>query len=122
MRIPLLLLVVLLAGCASTGSGSYRNMDELTLEEIQESDYENAYDIVRTMRPRWLRTRGPTSFNSNNPIMVYVDGTRMGGPDELSMIPRLSIQGMRYYSPTEAQGRWGLNHTNGAIEVITLGR
>lgn len=111
----------LTSACASTGAapGTRRNMDELTREEIQGSDYANAYDIIRNMRPRWLRVRGPTSFAGSNPIMVYVDGSRLGTLDELSAIPKLSIDHMKYHSPTEAQARWGLNHTNGAIEVVT---
>jgi hypothetical protein len=31
----------------------------------------------------------------------------------------MSVERMRFYDATAAQARFGLNHTNGAIEVIT---
>lgn len=118
---PLILGLLLAAmACAGTGPREPRpSNDVLTAEEIEASDQLNALDLVRTLRPSWLRTRGPSSIYNENPIMVYVDGSRLGGPDTLSLIPSLSIERMRFYSGPEAQSRFGLNHTNGAIEVFT---
>ena len=120
MRILLATLTVAtLAACASSGGRGVGDQNLLTRADIESTDQANAYDIVRTLRPRWLQTRGPSSFRLQEPVRVYIDGTRMGGPRALETVPRISIEEIRYYSATEAQARWGLNHTNGAIEVIT---
>ncbi|NIR78832.1 MAG: hypothetical protein GWO00_10760 [Gemmatimonadetes bacterium] len=116
--VPLLLLLAMTA-CASTGERSRRDRDRITLEEIEAADQTTAFDIIRVLRPRWLQTRGPSSIYSEDPIMVYVDGNRLGGPETLSTIPKISIQEMRHLSPVDAQARYGLNHTNGAILVTT---
>lgn len=112
------LLVFTTAACATRGSGvPTRNPDVLTRAEIEASDHSNAYDLVRNARPAWLRVRGPNSFNAPNPILVYVDGVRYGTIESLSSLALMGIERMRFYDGPEAQGRFGLNHTNGAIEV-----
>lgn len=115
------LLLALVAGCASSSQGSRSRIsrDVLTRAELEASMQVNAFEAIRQSRPSWLRVRGPNSFYSENPIIVYVDGVRAGDVDALQEIPVLSIERMRFYDPTEAQARFGLNHTNGAIEVIT---
>ena len=118
--LPLFLLVVVTA-CASSG-GAQRarsSSDTLNRADLEESMQVNAYEAIRQSRPMWLRVRGPNSFNSENPIMVYVDGVRAGGVETLQSLPVLAIERMKFYDPPEAQARFGLNHTNGAIEVVT---
>ena len=114
------LLVALLVGCTATGNRAPRSgRDLLTRADLEASLQVNAYEAIRQARPNWLRTRGTNSIYANNPIMVYVDGTRSGGVESLQAIPVMAIERMRFYDATEAQSRFGLNHTNGAIEVIT---
>lgn len=114
------LLIALLGGCTATGYRSSRSsQDLLTRADLEASLQVDAYEAIRQARPNWLRTRGPNSIYANNPIMVYVDGLRSGGVEALQGIPVMAVERMRYYDATEAQARFGLNHTNGAIEVIT---
>ena len=114
------LLVALAGGCTATGQRAPRSsQDVLTRADLEASLQVTAYDAIRQARPNWLRTRGTNSIHANNPIMVYVDGSRSGGVEALQGIPVLAIERMRYYDATEAQARFGLNHTNGAIEVVT---
>lgn len=120
MRTLLTVLVVTaVAGCASSAGRAGSDQNRITLEEVEATNQANAYDIVRTLRPRWLQARGPSSINAPLPIQVYVDGTRLGGPRTLQSVPKVAIEEIRYYSPAAAQARWGLNHTNGAIAVVT---
>lgn len=120
MRLLLAALVCATAACATTpGETRTRDRNVLTLEEIQSSHQHDAHDIIRGLRPNWLRVRGPNSFQTPNPIIVYVDGNRIGGPEVLSTIPKLNIQEIRFYSAPEAQARFGLNNTNGAIAIRT---
>ncbi len=115
----LLLAVAMTTACASTGAGHRTTHNRITFEELQRSDQTNALDVIKSMRPQWLRTRGPTTIMGSDPVMLYIDGMRMDYIDELQNVPRMNIQEIRFYPGPEAQAKWGLNHTNGAIEVIT---
>jgi hypothetical protein len=114
-----LLAVTAVLGCASSGGTAGGDRNRITLEEVEATNQPTAYDIVRTLRPGWLRSRGPSSINAPVPIQVYVDGTRLGGPRTLQTVPKVAIEEILYYNPMEAQAKWGLNHTNGAIAVVT---
>ncbi len=123
-RLVTLMLTLALVGCASSGTGAPReghNPNRITSEEIRTGPRSNALDLVRTLRPRWLQVRGPTTFEAGreNPIMVYVDGVRVGGPDQLRFIPVPTIESLQFLNPTEASARFGLDHVNGAILITT---
>ena len=115
-----LVLVAVAAGCASTGRSSPRtSRDLLTRAELEASTQVTAMEVIRQARPHWLYTRGTNSVNLPNPIQVYIDGVRAGSLDTLEGMPVMGIERMRFYDATEAQARFGMNNTNGAIEVIT---
>lgn len=114
-----LLAVTAVLGCASSAGTAGSDRNRITLAEVEATNQPNAYDIVRTLRPNWLQARGPSSIKARVPVQVYVDGTRLGGPRTLQTVPKVAIEEIRYYSPAAAQARWGLNHTNGAIAVVT---
>ncbi len=118
--IPVLLLGTLVAACGVTGTRADRSgRNVLTRADVEGSQQTTAYEVIRQERPTWLRVRGPNSFTAMNPIVVYVDGMRHGDVDVLETIPTLVVQRIRFYTGPEAQSRFGLNHTNGAIEVTT---
>lgn len=119
MRILLIVALVGAWACASTGQRTKRDHNLITRQEVESTDLATAYELVRTLRPRWLRKVGPSSITAVRPIAVYIDGTRVGGPRALETVPKIAVQEIRYYPPTEAQARWGLNHTHGAVAVIT---
>jgi len=50
-----------------------------------------------------------------------VDGTRFGNIETLRQLVPGIAQAVRYYSPSEAEARFGPGHLNGAIEVFTSG-
>lgn len=122
------LAVALLAACA-TGASSGRSSsgDTLTAEEIQREapDLQTAYDAVERLRPRYLRERAnPTAgigANRVDPVVVYVNGIRRGGVDELRRIRIAEVASIHYVRPTDAQTRYGNNHGSGAIEVTLHG-
>lgn len=125
MSITRVALVLLLA--AGLGACSSRPAPEraerggravLTSVEIQESNYTDAYSVVRALRPEWLRAT-PNSFSGSEEIQVYLDGNRMGGVDQLRQIMTRSITSMQFLTGLEASNRWGLNHGAGAILVLT---
>ncbi len=119
-----LMLVLTLVGCASStarGAREARDPYRITFEELRTGPRSNALDVVQTLRPRWLQVRGPTSFEASreNPVMVYVDGVRVGGPAQLRLVPVSTIESLQYLTPTEASSRLGLDHMNGAILIVT---
>jgi len=50
-------------------------------------------------------------------VMVYVDGTKMGGVQELKRIPAQDVHEIRFLSGSDAQQRYGAGHAAGAIQV-----
>lgn len=123
-RLLALLLTFALIGCASSRTGEpreRRDPNRITFEELRTAPRTNALDLVQTLRPRWLQVRGPTTFEPSreNPVMVYVDGVRVGGPAQLRGIPVPSIEFLQYLNPQEASSRFGLDHMNGAILITT---
>ena len=123
MRAVAASLLLIVTACGSTGERHSTPYDRsvLTLEEIQSSSASNGFDLVRELRPSWLRVRGPKSIGQVTEVSVFLDGMRMGGPDTLSDIRTATIKEMRYLTAREAQTRYGMDNTSGAIVVRTRG-
>ena len=119
--IPLLAAVLLLTACSSNpapaGPRTDRNL--LSKTEIEAAGYTDAFTAVQSLRPQWLRARGVSSLNQSESIKVYLDGSLLGGTDQLKQITTRSISSIRYYDALEATQRWGLDHGLGAIVVST---
>ena len=133
-----LLLALGLAACASGGGGTgTRPVDSnvITLLEIQQVRADNAYEIVRQLRPRWLRARGSRGFRSAGgadtasapagsletgaSLVVYLDEVMLGAPSELERISAQQVRSIRFLDASDAQQRFGMNHVQGAIVVST---
>jgi hypothetical protein len=121
MRALIGIALFVLTGCASAGDAPGRSGDrtEIVREEIARTDHRNALELVQNERPNWLRPRGRTSLLYRVVVVVYVDGVRAGGPEFLSRLNLLDVESIRYYDAREAQHRFGVGHTQGALNVIT---
>jgi hypothetical protein len=120
----MLLVAAALGACAPAGetaSSPRSHANRLTIEDIERNQYLSAYDMIQALRPNWLRGRGQQSFMNPTAgqVMVYVDGSRMGGPDTLRQLRADDVQEVQFLSPNEAGSRFGLDHTGGAILVVT---
>ena len=106
-----------LAGCASAGggggSGPRSSGNRIVLADLEGHEQLDAYQAIQRLRPQWLRSRG-----SGSPVL-YVDGTRRGGMDELRSIRVADIQQLEYMSSSDASVRFGTGHQAGAILVNT---
>lgn len=115
-------ILLLLAAC-SAAPGQRRSspvdLNLITTEEMQATRYSSAFQVVQSLRPQWLRLRGPTSFSARESIKVYLDGSLLGGPEQLQQITTKSISSIRFLDSNEATLRWGLDHGQGAIVVST---
>jgi len=131
LRPSLLLIAATIAGaCASSpASGPTQSSSEprpastrvrsdvITAEELAKVDAPNALLAVQRLRPQFLQTRGQTTIMTSSTIQVYVDGTRMGGPESLEQINTADIKEIRWLSSSEATQRFGTGNAQGAIVV-----
>lgn len=108
-----------LAACASGGGGAdgpRRDANLITAEELAEYTTLTAHDVIRRLRPRWLRARG------GGAPQLIMDGARLGSLDGLSSISVADVESLRYLSASDATMRFGTNFPNGAIEVLSRAR
>lgn len=110
-RIAALLVIATGAACAS-GSGGQAVGDRnlITVEEIDASSMSVVYDVVQQLRPQFLRPRP-----GNIAPVVYVDGSRRGGLDELRRIDKSTIREIRWVDGQDATTLYGTGHGGGAI-------
>ena len=80
----------------------------------------NAYEVVQRLRPRWLRPRGPASFQGSAPVIVFLDNVHSGTVEFLYGIPVEIISEIRFFDASDATNRWGTGLAGGAIEVLTM--
>jgi hypothetical protein len=121
-RVILLGVLVAVAGCTARGTEAAPRRDNtvITQEELQDSRAINAYELVRALRPGWLRVRGTTTLSYREQVIVYVNEVRMGGVDVLRQLRPEAIQSMRYLDEVNATARYGGGHSAGAILVTLL--
>ena len=128
MRLHLLLLLLALPACASTGGSGpdadrqRTRSDRITHEEIVNSGASSAYDLVASLRPQWLRGRGLRTLGEatgDETLKVYLDGAPLGPPDAMRQIPLGSVRSLRFLTAAEATQRWGSGHLRGAILIST---
>lgn len=99
-----------------------RDPNIITAEELAAKPAQTLYDAVRSLRPAWMMRNRTTTLMPQNEgqLIVYVDGTRYGSIESLrQFVPSVALS-VRYYSPSDAEARFGPGHLNGAIEVVTL--
>lgn len=121
---------LLLTACASGTGGSStgapstsgrRDADVITADEITVTSGQTVLDVVRTLRPAWLRRTRPVVLldPTSVELLVYVDGARFGDMESLRQIAPGTVQTIRYYSASAAQAKFGTGNIQGAIEVTT---
>jgi len=106
-----------LAACASGSggpAGPRRNANLITAEEMADYAFPTVLDAIRRLRPRWLQPRA----GSGSPQAI-LDGTRLGGLDQLRVIDVADIVSIRFLSASDATTRYGTGFPAGAIEVST---
>ena len=110
------------AGCAANrgARGPSTNTNLITQQEIEDSHQPNLFDVVRALRPMWLRQITATVQSSQDiGVTVYVDNQRVGSVDVLREMPPTNAVSLHYYSASEAQSHFGLGNLHGVIQVIT---
>jgi hypothetical protein len=92
----------------------------ITRSEMEQSQYSSLYDVVQTLRGRWLQSRGPTTLMGRSAeVQVMVDDLRMGGVDALRTIKTDNVVSITFVDPVAAGQRWGGKYAQGTIVVAT---
>lgn len=125
-RFVLPALLLALFACASSGankSGERRDRNVITRAEIEQSSEHSAYNLIRSLRPGMLNTRGNTSIAHQDPgIVVFLDGQRYGDASSLDAMEANTIEEIRYLSAAEAQSRYGTGYPQGVILITSRTR
>lgn len=104
----LLILVLVLAGCATTasdGERSRRDPYRISAEEIEEATQQNVLDLVRARRPRWEG-------------VAYLDGYRLGPMSRLAEVDVSSVRSIEWLNRVDARARFGLEHGEGGAILV----
>ena len=79
----------------------------------------SAYDVVLRLRPQFLNARA-VSFSpdpyAGRPV-VYLDGIRLGGIEELRTISASMVGEMRFLTPVAGNEAFGRYHPGGVIAI-----
>ena len=122
LRHLLLGLVLLSSGVAcgarQAGSGVRVDRSVITIDQIQERGYRNAYEAVEGLRATWLKER-PDGLTIQREIQVYLDNSRLGGVQMLRQVTTSQIASIRFIDAATAMNRWGVDHSLGIIMVMT---
>jgi hypothetical protein len=121
--------LVLLAACGGARPGSPgpaeaapgRLRDVVTMEELSTvSSSPTLFEALHALRPSWFQHH-PTTLrpDTEGDVVVYIDRSRLGGPESLRTLQVAGVVVVRHYSASEAEARFGLGHMHGAIQVIT---
>lgn len=126
-RAPMVLLMTLLVSCGSSGAGSGRLGDPSVIaqDEIDSSGAQTAYQLVQSLRPQWLITRGITNLAQAagaEDIVIYLDNARLGDRQTMRRVALGPVQYLRFFTAPEATQRWGGGHLHGAILISTRSR
>jgi hypothetical protein len=137
--------VVLLGGaCASgnatpaaagtgdvTAAGSPKHdRTTITADDMKSLDVANLYDVIQRLHPEWLVQRNNPSMSggggrrgsgtsSDQSIQVYQDMQHAGNTDMLKQIPINAASALKYYTPSEAEAKFGTGNANAVIQILT---
>lgn len=109
-------LALVAGGCATTSGSSGGSRNVISAEELAEVEATDAFDAIQKLRPAFLR-RGRVNYDDDtvaHPI-VYMDGMRLGGIDELRYIRPEELVRVEYLSGGDATVRYGTGHKGGAL-------
>lgn len=110
--------VVLLSSCASQENfrlTPHRSFTQFSETEISAVRPITAYDAVLRLRPTALNPAGGPSSQPS----VYLDGLRLGGPDELNRISAIDLIGIEFLTPIEASAKFGPTGRSGGAILLT---
>ena len=118
--LAMLALVVMVACTSTTGRVSSTDRTSISREELAERPTSNVYEVIRAIRPAWLRAL-PAALGSSATTapLVYVDGRPAGEVDLLYSISTGAVENIRHLSASEAQNRYSMSQARPVIDIIS---
>jgi hypothetical protein len=93
----------------------------LTEQEIAATNVtSHALDLVRRLRPEWLRNRGSSDQPDNDgsrEVQVWYNGRQLGNTDTLREISTSQVIEMRWVDPIQARSMYGPGNGRGVISI-----
>lgn len=105
---------------AAVNRGYSPDPNVITFTEARSTAASTALDLIRKLRPNFLRSRGRANFVQSTVSYptVYVDGMRYGPITSLSQIPANWIAEVRLYR-TWVPSRFGSDNLSGVLAITT---
>jgi hypothetical protein len=122
-----LLIVPLVIGCASGGTGTQAgsSRDLISAADLADMTEITTMEAIRRLRPNWLRSRNaptPAGFESGGTEpALRVDGVMAPDLSQLNYMPARDVQEIRFLSASDATTLYGTGYVNGIIQVRTKG-
>lgn len=98
----------------------------ITAEQIRRSQARTLSDLLRELRPQWLRAAGTRVLLPNGQettarggTRVYLNGVLLGGLETLDRVPIDSVAGIRFMNGQAAALRYGASVEDGVILLTT---
>ena len=85
--------------------------------ESRTSQAVNAWEVVETLNPRWLRSRSASVNYGPSYARAVVNGTVRRVLADLYRMSTDNIETMRYLSASDATTKYGTGYAGGVIEV-----
>lgn len=114
----LLTVTTLSCGARQGATGLRVDRDLITQEQIRQNGYRTAYEAVEALHAPWLVTR-PDGLTVEREKLVYLDERLLGGVQTLREIAASQIISIRHIDAATAINRWGVDHGQGVIMVVT---
>jgi hypothetical protein len=121
--------MIALPSVAMAQSKPKSDRNHITKEELAEApaSLDNAYDVVRLMRPQWLRTQMGRTAMANmgaggggaTELVIYINDVRQQSIDDLKTVKASKVVDMKFLDQNRAVQMRGPGHEMGAIEVTT---
>ena len=94
---------------------------EISRDEIMSVHVADAYQLIQRLRPGWLNRvpNNPGTITMSEPL-VYYNGNRVGASSWLREYSPEQLTSIRFYSPVEAQARFGPDASGGVVAMIGM--
>lgn len=102
----------------------------ITEDDIRRSSARSITELIRRLRPQWLRTRGRDVLQLDSlhlgrdplaaqGVRVYLNGSLLGGLDALNEVAVDALTGVAFLDSNAAVLRFGTGNEDGAILLTT---
>jgi|GEM_PF-7047470 len=118
----LVVLTLLAAGACTSTKGRISSGDRTTIsrEELAERPTSNVFEVVRAIRPTWLRALpGALGRSATTGPLIYVDGRPAGEVDILYSMSTRAVERIQHLSAAEAQNKYSMSQARPVIDIVS---